>query len=93
MSVPEALMLLSLVPLPIALGLWCARAGRPWWWAASASAVLFVIAAVAPTPEPGEARVDAGDAGFLLVCCGLIAGIAGLTHALARRAARRGPSR
>ena len=50
---------------------------RPWWWAAIVAVVVAMVAAIAPTPEPGEARLVAGDVMFLVMAA-VVAGLAWL---------------
>lgn len=78
MSVFEGLMLLSLVPLPLVLGLALRLSGRPWWWAAVVPVVVFTSAAIAAPVEAGQPRLRAGDLVFLLFCSALITGVAAL---------------
>ena len=64
MSLAELFLLLTLLPLPIVLGIFAAYFQKPWWWAALAAVVLVMIATIAPTPEAGQPRVAAGDLVF-----------------------------
>lgn len=85
MNVAELFLLAAILVLPPALGVVVALLRKPWWWAALAAILLAVIAAVAPAPEAGDSRVDAGDLGFLLVVALWVAGLAWLAFALTRR--------
>ena len=59
-NVAELGLLLAAVVLPVLLGMVSALMRRPWWWAAIVAVVVAMVAAIAPTPEPGEARLVAG---------------------------------
>ena len=85
MNIAELIMLTTMLPLPLVLGVVVGAGRRPWWGAALVSVVAFLLAAVVPTPEAGEARVSAGDIGFLLVVSAFITGIAALGAWLGRR--------
>jgi apolipoprotein N-acyltransferase len=85
MNPAEVVLLLAAVLLPVALGCLAAVVRRPWWWAALAAIVLAMIAAIAPTPEPGEPRVAAGDLGFLVMVALLVALLTWLGYFLGRR--------
>jgi heme A synthase len=54
--VAEVILLFALVAIPVAAGVATVYLRWPWWWAATVAVVVFLIAAIAPTPEPGEAR-------------------------------------
>jgi chromate transport protein ChrA len=60
-NLAELGLLLAAVVLPVVLGMVAALWRRPWWWAAIVAVVVAMVAAIAPTPEPGEARLVAGD--------------------------------
>jgi hypothetical protein len=47
--------------------------------------VVAMVAAIAPTPEPGEARLVAGDIPFLLIVAALVTGLVWLGWFLSRR--------
>ena len=85
MSLAELFLLLTLLPLPIVLGIFAAYLQKPWWWAAVAAVVLVMIATIAPTPEAGQPRVAAGDLVFLLVVALWVAAVAWAAWYLARR--------
>ena len=85
MSFAELLLLLTLLPLPIVLGMFAAYFQKPWWWAALMAVVLVMIAAIAPTPEAGQPRVAAGDLLFLLVVALWAAAVAWAGWFMARR--------
>ena len=84
----EALLLLALVAVPIALGAAATYLRRPWWLAALAAVVVFVVAALAPEPEEGESRIAMGDVGFLVVVTLIVAGLTWLGAWSARRLRR-----
>jgi hypothetical protein len=88
-NIAELVLLITLLPLPLALGVFVGASRRPWWVAALASVVAFLLAAIVPTPEAGEPRVSAGDLGFLLVVGAFVIGIAALGAWLGRRVGRR----
>ena len=92
MNVAELVMLVTLLPLPLLLGVFVGASRRPWWWAALFAVVAFLLAAIVPTPEAGEPRLAAGDIGFLLVVASFITGIAALGAWLGRRVGRRSVS-
>ena len=85
MSFAELLLLLTLLPLPIVLGMFAAYFQKPWWWAALVAVVLAMLATIAPTPEAGQPRVAAGDLLFLLVVALWAAAVAWAGWFLARR--------
>lgn len=85
MGIAEIALLVAVVAIPIALGVVTVYAGWPWWWGAILAIATFLVAAIAPTPEEGEARVAAEDLVFLLVVALLVAGLAWLGAWLARR--------
>lgn len=89
MNIPEIIMLSTMLPLPIVLGVFAGASRRAWWLAALVSVVAFLAAAIAPTPEAGEARISAGDVGFLVVVSAFITGVAALGAWLGRRVSRR----
>jgi type VI protein secretion system component VasK len=74
-NMAELGLLLAAVVLPLILGIVVALMKKPWWWAAIAAVVVAMVAAIAPTPEPGEARVVAGDIPFLLIVAAVVAGL------------------
>jgi hypothetical protein len=88
-NVAELGLLLAAVVLPVVLGMVSAFMRRPWWWAAIVAVVVAMVAAIAPTPEPGEARLVAGDVPFLLIVAAVVAGLAWLGWFLTRRLRRR----
>jgi hypothetical protein len=88
-NVAELGLLLAAVVLPVVLGIVAALMGRPWWWAGIAAVVIAMVAAIAPTPEPGEARLVPGDVPFLLIVAAVVAGLAWLGCFLTRRLRRR----
>ena len=92
MNVAELVMLITLLPLPLLLGVFAGASRRPWWSAALISVVAFLLAAIVPTPEAGEPRLAAGDIGFLLVVASFITGLAALGAWLGRRVGRRSGS-
>ena len=53
-NVAELGLLLAAVVLPVVLGMVSAFMRRPWWWAAIVAVVVAMVAAIAPTPEPGK---------------------------------------
>jgi membrane protein YdbS with pleckstrin-like domain len=53
--VAEVILLFALVAIPVAAGVATVYLRWPWWWAAAAAVVVFLIAAIAQTPELGEA--------------------------------------
>jgi len=88
-NVAELIMLITMLPLPLVLGVVVGARRRSWWLAALVSVVAFLLAAIVPTPEAGEARVAAGDIGFLLVVSAFVTGIAALGAWLGRLVSRR----
>ena len=92
MSLAELFLLLTLLPLPLVLGVVAAYVQKPWWSAALVAVVLVMIATIAPTPEAGQPRVAAGDVVFLLVVALWVTAVAWAAWYLARRllAIRRG---
>jgi hypothetical protein len=84
-NVAELGLLLAAVVLPVVLGMVSALMRRPWWWAAIVAVVVAMVAAIARTPEPGEARLVAGDVPFLLIVAAIVAGLAWLGWFLRRR--------
>ena len=89
MNVAELGLLLAAVVLPLILGVVAALMKRPWWWAAIVDVVVAMVAAIAPTPEPGEARLAAGDVPFLLIVAAVVSGLVWLGSFLTRRLLRR----
>lgn len=88
-TVAELGLLLAAVVLPLILGVVAALRKRPWWWAAIVAIVVVMVAAIAPTPEPGEARLVAGDVPFLLIVAVVVSGLVWLASFLTRRLLRR----
>jgi hypothetical protein len=84
------LLFIALIAVPVAAGVATVYLSRPWWWAAVAAVVVFLIAAIAPTPEPGEARVDAADLGFLAIAALIVVALTWLGARLGRRLRRSG---
>ena len=89
MNVAELGLLLAAVVLPLILGVVAALMKRPWWWAAIVAVVVAMVAAIAPTPEPGEARLVAGDVPFLLIVAAVVSGLVWLGSFLTRSLLRR----
>ena len=85
-NVAELGLVIAALVLPLILGVVAALMKRPWWWAASVAAV---VAAIAPTPEPGEARVVVGDVPFLLIVAAVASGLVWLAFFLTRRLRKR----
>lgn len=85
----ELLLLLAVTAVPFALGFLSHRLGRPWWWAAVLAVVVVMVAAIAPEPEAGESRLQAGDVPFLVVVALVVTGIVWLGARVARRLAGR----
>lgn len=85
MNLAELGLLLAAIVLPLILGMVAALMKKPWWWAAIAAIVVAMVAAIAPTPEPGEARLVPGDIPFLLILTALVAGLVWLGWFLTRR--------
>ena len=81
-DVAELGLLLAAVVLPLILGVVAALMRRPWWWAAIVAVVVAMVAAIAPTPEPGEARLVAGD---VLIVAAVVSGLVWLGWFLTRR--------
>ena len=81
----EVLLLVAVIAMPIAIGAVTTYLRRPWWVGALVAIVLFAVAAIAPEPEEGEARVAAGDVGFLAVVALIVAGLTWFGAWLARR--------
>ena len=88
-NVAELGLLLGAVVLPLILGVVTALMRRPWWWAAIVAVVVAMVAAIAPTPEPGEARLVAGDVPFLLIVAAVVSGLTWLGWFVTRRLRRR----
>lgn len=78
-------MLLAAVVIPLAVGAATAFLERPWWWGALLAVAVFLVAAIVPEPEEGEARVSAGDLGFLLIVALFVVGLAWLGAWAGRR--------
>jgi hypothetical protein len=81
----EVLLLVAVIAIPVVLGAAATYLRRPWWLAALVAIAVFVIAALAPEPEEGEARLAVGDLGFLVVVAAIVAGLTWLGAWLARR--------
>jgi hypothetical protein len=88
-NVAELGLLLAAIVLPVLLGIVAALIKRPWWWAAIVAVVMAMVAAIAPNPEPGEARVAAGDIPFLVIVAAVASGLVCLGFFLTRRLSRR----
>jgi lysylphosphatidylglycerol synthetase-like protein (DUF2156 family) len=88
-NVAELGLLIAALVLPLILGVVAARMKRPWWWAAIVAVVVAMVAAIAPTPEPGEARVVVGDVPFLLIVAAVASGLVWLAFFLTRRLRKR----
>jgi hypothetical protein len=86
--VAEALLLVAMIAVPVALGAAATYLRRPWWLAALVAIAVFVVAALAPAPEEGESRVAVGDLGFILVVALIVAGLTWLGAWSARRLRR-----
>jgi len=84
MDLAELFLLLAVTVIPLALGVAVALLRRPWLWAAIGAVVIAMAAAIAPTPEAGEARVAAGDLGFLAGVALWVIGLAWLAGFLTR---------
>jgi type VI protein secretion system component VasK len=87
--VAEVLLLLAAIAVPLLLGVATAYIARPWWWGALVSVAVFLVAAIAPEPEEGEARVSGGDLAFLLIVSLFVAGLTWLGAWAGRRWLRR----
>lgn len=92
MNIAELGLLLAALVLPLMLGMVAALMKRPWWWAAIVAVLVAMVAAIAPTPEPGEARLVAGDIPFLLIVAAVVAGLVWLGWFLTCRFRGRGES-
>jgi hypothetical protein len=84
-NVAELGLLIAVLVLPLILGAVAALMKRPWWWAAIVAVVVAMVAAIAPAPEPGEARVAMGDVPFLLIVAAVALGLVWLAFFLTRR--------
>jgi hypothetical protein len=73
--VAEIALVIAAFALPLLIGAVTVVLGRPWWWGAGAAIVVFLVAAIAPTPEEGESRLVLGDLVFLLVVALIVAGL------------------
>jgi type VI protein secretion system component VasK len=73
----------------LVLGMVAALMKRPWWWAAIVAVVVAMVAAIAPTPEPAESRLVAGDLPFLLIVAAVVSGLVWLGWFARRRLRRR----
>jgi hypothetical protein len=87
--VAEAVLLVAVVAFPIVLGAIAVALHRPWWWAAALAVAVFLVAAIAPEPEEGEARVAGGDIVFLVVVALFVVGLTWVGAWLMRRFRRR----
>ena len=87
MNPAEAGLLLAVIVIPLMLGAVAVRLAKPWWWAAAAAVVVAMVAAIAPTPEPGESRVTGADVPFLLVVALVVTGLVWLGAYATRRIA------
>ena len=85
----EVLLLLAAIAVPLILGAATSYFARPWWWGALVSVAVFLVAAIAPEPEEGEARVSGGDLVFLLIVSLFVAGLTWLGAWAGRRWLRR----
>jgi hypothetical protein len=83
--VAEVLLLLAVTAVPLIIGAATAYFARPWWWGALVSVAVFLLAAIAPEPEEGEARVSGGDLAFLLIVSLFVAGLTWLGAWAGRR--------
>jgi hypothetical protein len=88
-NVAELVLLVTILPLPLLLGVYAGASRRPWWWAGVASVVAFLLAAIVPAPEAGEPRVAVGDIGFLVAVSAFIVGMSVLGAWVGRRVTRR----
>jgi drug/metabolite transporter (DMT)-like permease len=88
-NVAELGLIIATLVLPPILGVVAALMKRPWWWAAIVAVVVAMVAAIAPAPEPGEARVVAEDIPFLAVVAVVVSGLVWLGYFLTRRRRRR----
>jgi lysylphosphatidylglycerol synthetase-like protein (DUF2156 family) len=88
-NVAELGLLLAAVVLPLILGVVAALMKKPWWWAAIVAVLVAMVTAIAPTPEPGEARFVAGDVPFLLIVVAVVSGLVWLGWFVTRRLRRR----
>ena len=77
--------MLAAFAVPLMIGAGTAYFGRPWWWGALVSVAIFLVAAIAPAPEEGEARVSGGDLGFLLIVALIVGGLTWLGAWAGRR--------
>jgi hypothetical protein len=82
-------LLLAVIAAPLAIGAATAYFAWPWWWGALVAVALFVVAAIVPEPEEGEARVDGGDIAFLAIVALFVAGLTWLGAWAGRRFLRR----
>jgi hypothetical protein len=81
----EVFLLVAAVILPLLLGVVAALLRKPWLWAAALGVVMAMIAAIAPQPEAGQARVTLGDTPFLLGVAFWATGLIRLSHYLMDR--------
>ena len=86
-------MLLAVVVVPVLLGVGMSYLRRPWWWGAVAAICIFLVAALAPTPEEGESRVALGDLGFLIIVAVIVALLVWFGSWLTARVRRKSASR
>jgi uncharacterized membrane protein HdeD (DUF308 family) len=92
-NVAELGLLIAALVLPLILGVVAALMKRSWWWAAIVAVVVAMVAAIAPAPEPGEARVVLGDVPFLLAVAAVVSGLVWLAFFLTRRLRKRSDTR
>ena len=81
----EVFLMVTAVILPPVLGVVAALLRKPWWWAAALGVVIAMIAAIAPQPEAGQARLTSGDVPFLLGMAVWVTGLTWLSHYLTDR--------
>lgn len=86
-------LLLAVVVVPVLLGVGMSYLRRPWWWGAVAAICIFLVAALAPTPEEGESRVALGDLGFLIIVAVIVALLVWFGSWLTARVRRKSASR
>ena len=81
----EAVLLIAVIALPLAIGAATAFLARPWWWGAVVAVALSFVAAIVPEPEEGESRLAVGDIVFLLLVALVVAGLTWLGAWAGRR--------
>jgi protein-S-isoprenylcysteine O-methyltransferase Ste14 len=84
-NIAELGLLLAAVVLPLILGMVAALMKKHWWWAAIVAVVIAMVAAIAPSPEPGESRLVAGDIPFLLIVVAVVSWLVWLGWFVTRR--------